>query len=193
MGFPPKGLQMRESLCIDSLLGGWPMPKPISGTCGCALSKLWSRRVATRGRRTFDGERELGDKVAAELARQKGRHAQARGGSISPLEQFAAEVLGADFAEQPDLDPGRDVTALLSAGLKTSRSSLWRFSTDTALPFKKKPAGGPDGSEQIGAARRRLWIRRAKACFILPGWCLSTTAVQHQHGCAQGAGSAASG
>jgi len=60
------------------LFWGLAMPKAYSGDLReRVIESCGDRRVATRGRRTFRGERELGDKVAAELARQKGRHAQA--------------------------------------------------------------------------------------------------------------------
>src|SRR5271157_4963489 len=48
-----------------------------------------------------------------------------RGGSISPLEEFATEIL-ALVAEQPDLTLAETVAALRKRRIKTSRSSLWQ-------------------------------------------------------------------
>ena len=94
-----------------------------------------------------------------------------RGGSISPLDEFAAEVL-ALIAEQPDLTLVEAVAELRKRRIKTSRSSLWRFLDRHNITLKKKACKLPNGSEQ-------MWRRRAdvgfesKACLILPGWCLS--------------------
>jgi transposase len=49
-----------------------------------------------------------------------------RGGSISPLEKVAAQVLSL-IAEQPDLTLVETVAELRKRRIKTSRSSLWRF------------------------------------------------------------------
>ena len=51
-----------------------------------------------------------------------------RGGSISPLEEFAAEIL-ALIVEQPDLRKRR---------IRISRSSLWRFLNRHNITLKKK-------------------------------------------------------
>ena len=49
-----------------------------------------------------------------------------RGGSISPLEEFATEIL-ALVGEQPDRTLVETVATLRKRRIKTSRSSLWRF------------------------------------------------------------------
>jgi transposase len=65
--------------------------------------------------------------------------ARPRGGSISPLEAFAAEVL-ALLAEQQDLTLVETVAQLRRRQIKTSRSSLWRFFDRHNITVNKKPA-----------------------------------------------------
>src|SRR5260370_22696671 len=78
--------------------------------------------------------------------------AKPRGGSISPLDEFAAEVL-ALIAEQPDLTLIEVVAELRKRRIKTSRSSLWRFLDPHNIPLKKKACKLPNGSEQMWRAR----------------------------------------
>jgi transposase len=70
-----------------------------------------------------------------------------RGGSVSPLEEFAAEVLA--IAERPDLTLEEMVAELRKRRIKTSRTSLWRFLDRHDITFKKKPA-----SRRTAASRR---------------------------------------
>ena len=60
-----------------------------------------------------------------------------RGGSVSPLEEFAAEILVL-IAEQPDLTLVETVTELRKKRIRTSRSSLWRFLDRHNITLKKK-------------------------------------------------------
>jgi transposase len=62
-----------------------------------------------------------------------------RGGSISPLEGFAAEIL-ALIAEQPDLTLMETVAEVRKRRIRTSRSSLWRFLDRHNITLKKRPA-----------------------------------------------------
>src|SRR5947199_4053582 len=62
-----------------------------------------------------------------------------RGGSVSPLEEFAAQIL-ALVAEQPDLTLLEIVAKLRKQRIRTSRSSLWRFLDRHDITLKKKPA-----------------------------------------------------
>lgn len=62
-----------------------------------------------------------------------------RGGSISPLEEVATEVLGL-VEERPDLTLLEIVAQLRKRRIRTSRSSLWRFLQRQNMTFKKKPA-----------------------------------------------------
>jgi len=71
-----------------------------------------------------------------------------RGGSVSPLEEFATQVL-ALIAEQPDLTLVETVAELRRRRIRTSRSSLWRFLGRHGITLKKKPA-----SRGTAASRR---------------------------------------
>ena len=61
-----------------------------------------------------------------------------RGGSVSPLEEVAVEILDL-IAQRPDLTLVETVAELRKRRIKTSRSSLWR-STDTTSLSKKRMA-----------------------------------------------------
>jgi transposase len=95
-----------------------------------------------------------------------------RGGSISPLEEFSGEILDL-IARQPDLTLVETVAELRKRRIKTSRSSLWRFSRPTQHHSQKKPCKQPNGSEQMWRGRAAGGYE-SKVCLILPGWCLST-------------------
>jgi transposase len=71
-----------------------------------------------------------------------------RGGSVSPLEEFASEIL-AMIAEHPDLTLVETVAELRKRQIRTSRSALWRFFDRHNITFKKKPA-----SRRTAASRR---------------------------------------
>src|SRR5437764_4006925 len=143
---------MGESLCIDSPSRGLAMPKAYSGD----LRERVIEAVETGASRREAAERfEVSVSSAVKwLQRWRERRSAAprpRGGSISPLEEFAAEVL-ALIGEQPDLTLVETVTELRKRRIKTSRSSLWRFLDRHSITLKKKPAGGR-------AAARRRWMR----------------------------------
>jgi transposase len=74
-----------------------------------------------------------------------------RGGSVSPLEEFASDILGL-IAEQPDLTLLETITELRKRRIKTSRSSLWRFFDRHNITVKKKPASGRTGARRRGAS-----------------------------------------
>jgi len=76
--------------------------------------------------------------------------AKPRGGSISPLEEFAAEVL-ALIAEQQDLTLLETVAKLRKRRIRTSRSSLWRFFDRHNITVKKKPASCRTAASRCGA------------------------------------------
>ena len=63
-----------------------------------------------------------------------------RGGSISPLEAYAKEILMM-LAAQPDLTLMETVGELRKRRIRTSRSALSRFYARHDITFKKKPAG----------------------------------------------------
>ena len=95
-----------------------------------------------------------------------------RGGSVSPLEEFAEQILDL-IAQQPDLTLVETVAELRKRRIRTSRSSLWRLLNRHGITFKKKACKLLNGSE-------RMWREHAdvgsesKVCLIPPGWCLST-------------------
>lgn len=72
-----------------------------------------------------------------------------RGGSISALEEFAAEILGL-VAKQPDLTLKEIVAELRQRRIRTSKSAVSRFFQRHEISFKKKESAG-GGT----AARRR--------------------------------------
>jgi transposase len=84
--------------------------------------------------------------------------AKSRGGSISPLEEFAAEVL-ALIAEQQDLTLVETVGELRKRRIKTSRSSLWRFLDRHNITVKKKPASCRTAARRCGARAPTLDAR----------------------------------
>ena len=74
-----------------------------------------------------------------------------RGGSVSPLEEFAAEILNL-IAQQPDLTLVETVAELRKRRIKTSRSSLWRFLDRHNITLKKSPASGRTAARRCGAS-----------------------------------------
>ena len=81
-----------------------------------------------------------------------------RGGSISPLEEFASEIL-ALIAEQPDMTLLETVAALRKRRIRTSRSSLWRFLDRHNITLKKKPASCRAAAGRCGASAPTLDTR----------------------------------
>ena len=91
------------------------------------------------------------------------RTAKPRGGSRSPLEDCADEIL-ALAAERPDWTLEELVAALCRRGLPGSRSALWRFLERHGVSFKKKPAGKAGRTwPALGGAGSA-----SKACLIRP-------------------------
>ena len=95
-----------------------------------------------------------------------------RGGSVSPLEEFATEVL-AVIAEHPDLTLLETIAELRKRRIRTSRSSLWRFLDRHNITLKKKACKLPNGSEQTSREHADVGYE-SKVFLIPPGWCLST-------------------
>src|SRR5258707_8026762 len=95
-----------------------------------------------------------------------------RGGSISPLEEFAAEILDL-IAQQPDLTLVETAAELRKRRIKTQPQLALAFSRPTQHHSQKKPCKQSNGSEQ-------MWRERAaggyasKVCLIQPVWCSST-------------------
>jgi transposase len=85
-----------------------------------------------------------------------------RGGSTSPLEEFAAEIL-ALITERPDLTLVEMVTELRKRRIKTSRSALWRFLDRHGVTLKKKPASCGATASGRGASATTLDSRARHA------------------------------
>src|SRR6476646_2626479 len=149
---------MRESLALILLLWGAGMPK--------AYSRDLRERVITAVE-TGASRREAAERFEVSVAsavkwlqrwyQQRSAAPKPRGGSVSPLEEFAVETLDL-IAQRPDLTLVETVAELRQRRITTSRSWGWKH---------------PNGSEQ-------MWRERAaagdesKVCLILPGGCLST-------------------
>jgi transposase len=150
---------MSESLCIDSPFRGWGMPKAYS----CDLRERVIEAVETGASRREAAERfEVSASSAVKWLQRwrekRSAEPQPRGGSISPLEKFAAKVL-AVVAEQPDLTLGETVAELRKRRIKTSRSSLWRFLDRRDITVKKKPASCRTAASRCGASAPTLDAR----------------------------------
>ncbi len=78
-----------------------------------------------------------------------------RGGSVSPLEEFTAQIL-ALIAEQPDLTLVETVAELRRRRIRTSRSSLWRFLDRHRITLKKKPASRGTAASRCGPSAPTL-------------------------------------
>ena len=147
---------MSESLCIDSALRGLAMPKAYSGD----LRERVIEAVQTGASRHEAAERFEVSVSSAVKWLQRWRESRSaapkpRGGSISPLEALATEIL-ALVAEQPDLTLVETVVALRKRRIKTSRSSLWRFLDRHKITLKKKPASGRAAASRCRASAPTL-------------------------------------
>ena len=80
-----------------------------------------------------------------------------RGGSVSPLEEFATEIL-AMIAKHPDLTLLETLAELRKRRIRTSRSSLWRFLDRHNITLKKALQAAERQRADVARARRR-WIR----------------------------------
>src|SRR4029077_11858941 len=91
-----------------------------------------------------------------------------RGGSVSPLEEFAEQILDL-IAQQPDLTLVETVAELRKRRIRTSRSSQWNgfeqavalsgvCSIATESPLKKSLQAAERQRADVARARRR-WIR----------------------------------
>jgi len=117
------------------------MPKAYSGD----LRERAIEIVEMEGASRRDAAEVLGVSVASAVRWLQRWHEsrsaapKPRGGSVSPLKNFAAQVL-ALIAEQPDLTLMETVAELRRRRIRTSRSSLWRFLDRHGITLKKKPA-----------------------------------------------------
>src|SRR5580658_995612 len=163
---------MRESLRIDSPFMGAGMPK--------AYSRDLRERVITAVE-TGASRREAAERFEVSVAsavkwlqrwyQQRSAAPKPRGGSVSPLEEFAVEILDL-IAQRPDLTLVETVAELRKRGSKPAAARSGVFSTDTTSR-SKKCCKQPNGSEQMWRERAAAGYE-SKVCLILPGWCLST-------------------
>jgi transposase len=128
--------------CIDSPLRERTMPNPYSSD----LRKRVIEAVETGASRREAAELFEIDPSSAvrwlQCWNETGRCApKPSGGSISPLEQYAEQIL-ALVAEQPDLTLEETVTELGKRRIRTSHSSVSRFFQRHEITFKKKESAG---------------------------------------------------
>ena len=132
---------MSESSGIDSPLRGAEMPKAYSGDLRErvieAVEAGASRHEAAE---YFEVSVASAVKWLQRWNKERSAAPKPRGGSVSPLEIFASEIL-AVVGEQPDLTLDETLVELRKRRIKTSRSSLWRFFDRYNITLKKKPAG----------------------------------------------------
>src|SRR6266436_1929558 len=133
---------MGEAIGIDSLLGGWAMPKAYSGEM---RERVIAEVESGASRREAAEEFAVSASTAViwvKCFRQTGRcAAKPRGGSISPLEKHADFLLGL-IEKQPDLTLDEVVLAMRKHKIPGGRTAVWRFFKRHKITFKKKPARG---------------------------------------------------
>lgn len=154
---------MSESLRIDSPLRGLAMPKAYS----CDLRERVIEAVETGASRReaaelFEVSVASAVKWLQRWKRAKSAAPKPRGGSISPLEASAAEILDL-IATHPDLTLVETVADLRKRRIKTSRSSLWRFLDRHGVTLKKKPASGRTATSRCRASAPPLDTRAGHA------------------------------
>jgi transposase len=147
---------MSESLRIDSPFAGAGMPKAYSGDLRErvieAVEAGASRREAAE---RFEVSVASAVKWLQRWSEERSAAPKPRGGSVSPLEEFEAEIL-AVTAEQPDLTLVETVVELRKQRIRTSRSALWRFFDRRDITFKKKLASGRATTRRCGAGASPL-------------------------------------
>jgi transposase len=150
---------MSESLGIDSPLRGWAMPKAYSGDMRERVIEAVEIGASRR-----EAAEDIGVSASSAVRwlqrwRKNGSSApKPRGGSVSPLEEYAVQVL-ALIAEQPDLTLVETVSELRKRRIRTSRSSLWRFFERHSITLKKKPASRRTAASRCGPRASTLDAR----------------------------------
>ena len=153
---------MSESSCIDSPLRGRAMPRSYSGD----LRERVIEAVEGGASRRETAERfEVSVSSAIKWLQRwhesKSAAPKPRGGSISPLEEFAEQILDL-IAEQSDLTLV-EIVAELHKRRIASRSSVWRFFERHKITLKKKPARGRTAARGRGAGASTLDARARDA------------------------------
>src|SRR6266568_5152420 len=130
---------MGEAIGIDSLLGGWAMPKAYSGEM---RERVIAEVESGASRREAAEEFAVSASTAViwvKCFRETGRcAAKPRGGSTSPLEEQAGFLLSL-IDGQPDLTLDEVVCAMRKHKIPGSRTAIWRFFQRHKITFKKKP------------------------------------------------------
>jgi len=163
---------MSESSCIDTPLRGRAMPKSYSGDL---RERVIEAVEGGASRRETADRFEVSVSSAVKWLQRwhesKSAAPKPRGGSVSPLEEFAEQILDL-IAQQPDLTLVETVVELRKRRIRTSRSSLWRFFDRHGITLKKA-CKLPNGSERMWRALADVGSE-SKVCLIPPGWYLST-------------------
>ena len=145
---------MRESLRIDSPFMGAGMPKAYSRDLRerviTAVESGASRREAAE---RFEVSVASAVKWLQRWYQQRSAAPKPRGGSVSPLEEFAVEILDL-IAQRPET-----VAELRKRRIKTSRSSLWRFLDRHNITLKKSAASSRTAASRCGASAPPLDTR----------------------------------
>ena len=163
---------MRGVLRIDSFLYGAGCRRPIRDLRERVITAVETESVATRGSRTFRGQRGVGGKALQRWYQQRSAAPKPRGG-----ERFAAgRVRGRDFgSDRPTAGPdlGRNGCRTAQATDQNQpQLALAGFSGPTQHHAQKVLQAAERQRADVARARRR-WIRE-QGMAILPGWCLST-------------------
>src|SRR3989475_5183225 len=123
---------MGEAIGIDSLLGGWAMPKAFSGEM---RERVIAEVESGASRREAAEEFSVSASTAViwvKCFRRTGRcAAKPRGGSISPLEKHADFLLGL-IEKQPDLTLDEMVLAMRKHKIPGGRTAVWRSRDSTS-------------------------------------------------------------
>src|SRR5262249_39787547 len=160
----PMRLAMSECFGTDSPLRGWTMPRAYSGD----LRERVIEAVEHEGASRREAAERFGISASSGIKWLQRWHeigsaaAKPRGGSISPVEKYAAVILGL-VAEQPDLTLKESVAELLKRRIRTSQSALSRFFRRHSITFKKKRASrrARVGRRSPGAATLETRARHA--------------------------------
>src|SRR5499433_1356549 len=147
---------MGEAIGIDSLLGGWAMPKAYSGEM---RERVIAEVESGASRREAAEEFAVSASTAViwvKCVRETGRCvAKPRGGSISPLEKHADFLLGL-IEKQSDLTLDEVALVMRKHRIGGSRTAVWRLFQRHKLTFKKKPARGGARARGCGAGAPAL-------------------------------------
>ena len=149
---------MGEPNGIDSLVGGWAIPKAYSGDM---RQRVIAEVESGTSRRAAAEEFAVSASTAiiwVKCFRETGRcAAQPRGGSISPLEEYADFLLGL-IEKQPDLTLDEAVLAKRKHKISGSRTAVWRLFKRHKITFKKSVRAAEQERADVARARRR-WMR----------------------------------